>query len=824
MNWMRKIAISLTCLALLGGSVDLWPFDQDATANQKKLAEDAKQTRTRAERGDPKAQDELATMYYRGRGVPQDYSQAVQWWRRAADQGDAKGEYSVGNMYHQGKGVPHDDAEAVRWCQKAADQGLAIAQDAIGIAYYSGNGVPKDLAKALLWFRKAADQDYADAQYNLGYMYLKGLGVSQDYRQAIAWIRKAADQNYAKAQDELGKMYYNGQGVDADYIQAAEWYRKAADQGDAIAQSDLGFLYLSGEGVPQDLAQADKWLRKAAAQGNPRAKWALSREPKNLHKAWNLWLLIAFLGATWIATEFLLKRRWVLLYTLRKYVSLVFATTACVFLVAGFPRILRVTRPQSKLVFFLGSWLSLLVLAALSAVLLTACWTTVRGRQSARGWGIAASLIYVLTPIWPIISFAPTPWRAFGFLLVVGIVGLVAFSHRLAQSDDPARTLEITHNPGDGTSAVLNAITAFLSILAAIWAYSWWRNWVTTNGILVDAWNRALVWVLVLLVIVILHELGHTVAGLALGMKLRGFVVGPFQWHIRDGKWEFQFKLTKPFPGGATLVVPATVDFPRWRELVVTAGGALANLLSGALALWIVITSKSNALQHTRGALGLFAAWSLIVAVGNLLPFRALEFYSDGAQIYQILSKGPWGDLHRVSAIAASTLFTLLRPRDYDIQMILRAGQGITRGPTAMWLRLVAYAYYLDQDRLLEAGEAFRQSALIYQECAEQVPAELLTEFVFASAYVLRDSGAAHQWWVKMEAKKPTRFNADYWRAASALHWIEGNLKEANEAWAKGNTLAQKLPHAGAYDFDRDCCFKLRQVIDQALVAKAAPI
>ncbi len=26
------------------------------------------------------------------------------------------------------------------------------------------------------------------------------------------------------------------------------------------------------------------------------------------------------------------------------------------------------------------------------------------------------------------------------------------------------------------------------------------------------------------------------------GMKLRAFFVGPFQWRIRDAKWEFEFK------------------------------------------------------------------------------------------------------------------------------------------------------------------------------------------------------------------------------------------------------------------------------------------
>ena len=40
-----------------------------------------------AEQGDAQAQFTLGAMYYNGRGVPQDYKQAVKWYRLAAEQG-----------------------------------------------------------------------------------------------------------------------------------------------------------------------------------------------------------------------------------------------------------------------------------------------------------------------------------------------------------------------------------------------------------------------------------------------------------------------------------------------------------------------------------------------------------------------------------------------------------------------------------------------------------------------------------------------------------------------------------------------------------------
>ncbi len=47
-------------------------------------------------------------MYNNGEGVPQDYAQAVYWYRKAADQGNADAQLNLGRMYDNGRGVPQD--------------------------------------------------------------------------------------------------------------------------------------------------------------------------------------------------------------------------------------------------------------------------------------------------------------------------------------------------------------------------------------------------------------------------------------------------------------------------------------------------------------------------------------------------------------------------------------------------------------------------------------------------------------------------------------------------------------------------------------------
>ncbi len=68
-------------------------------------------------------------MYHEGQGVPQDYAEAVKWFRLAAEQGNADGQYVLGSMYYKGHGVPQDYAEAVKWYRLAAEQGALSEQN-----------------------------------------------------------------------------------------------------------------------------------------------------------------------------------------------------------------------------------------------------------------------------------------------------------------------------------------------------------------------------------------------------------------------------------------------------------------------------------------------------------------------------------------------------------------------------------------------------------------------------------------------------------------------------------------------------------------------
>jgi len=112
-----------------------------------------------AKAGNADAEHLLGLMYYMGRGVPQDYKQALAWHRKAAAKGKADAQYVVGAMYYTGNAVIQDHKQAVVWFRKAAEQGHADAQQVLGLMYrYHIGGMPQDNVIAyMLWNLAAAN-------------------------------------------------------------------------------------------------------------------------------------------------------------------------------------------------------------------------------------------------------------------------------------------------------------------------------------------------------------------------------------------------------------------------------------------------------------------------------------------------------------------------------------------------------------------------------------------------------------------------------------------------------------------------------------------
>ena len=174
----------------------------------------------------------------------------------AAKTGNPTAQVVLGWLYYKGEDVPQDFKEAVKWFRLAAEQGYRGGQCQLAICYLRGDGVSKDHSEAAKWFRLAAEQDSPFAQSLLGYLYLAGVGVIQDEEEGYRWILKAAEGGDDIAQCVLGSAYESGPVVDQDFIQAYMWYDLSAEQGNDRAIKARAKL--SSRMTPEQISEAKK--------------------------------------------------------------------------------------------------------------------------------------------------------------------------------------------------------------------------------------------------------------------------------------------------------------------------------------------------------------------------------------------------------------------------------------------------------------------------------------------------------------------------------------------------------------------------------------
>ncbi len=87
------------------------------------------------------------------RGV--DHRESLIVCRPLAEQGVSHAQNVLGAIYMYGEGIPQDFYEAVKWFRLAAEQHHRRAQFMLGVLYWSGDGVPQDYDQAVKWFRLA---------------------------------------------------------------------------------------------------------------------------------------------------------------------------------------------------------------------------------------------------------------------------------------------------------------------------------------------------------------------------------------------------------------------------------------------------------------------------------------------------------------------------------------------------------------------------------------------------------------------------------------------------------------------------------------------
>jgi len=231
---------------------------------------------------------------------------------------------------------------------------------------------------------------------------------------------------------------------------------------------------------------------------------------------------------------------------------------------------------------------------------------------------------------------------------------------------------------------------AILAVLAAVLL----AEWQILFGIL-----------LIKLLITVIHESGHLVAGWCVGLRFKGVTIDPFTVTLDSGRWKFAVKPSL-FSGFAYMCLDR-IRRVRLRLIVFVAGGPAASISSGIAAL---LMAESGLAQNYSAWAAFFGLLSLIVGYISLTPFRSGRFANDGMLLRALLFRKVEAT-QLVATYAISTVkYSGILPPDY-----LRRWFRLAATPSGLSARSY-YASWL----AYETAKDNREAAQFLEQCLAQ--------------------------------------------------------------------------------------------------------
>ncbi|PJJ54459.1 M50 family metallopeptidase [Hymenobacter chitinivorans] len=382
-----------------------------------------------------------------------------------------------------------------------------------------------------------------------------------------------------------------------------------------------------------------------------------------------------------------------------------------------------------------------------------------------------------------------------------------------------------------------------LLVLGVLWGIAlilgsrrWLHALLYQAAVLEVAWPvLVLGWVLGLgllyLLLIAVHEGGHVLGARLARFRVLTFAVSWLRITRQAGGW--QVRLQKPLAslGGMVQAYPAHTRHLRPRFALFIAGGPLANLLTGALALYLrqVLLPPTSELAFavSRTQYGLnhaltFFGWaSLFVGAFNLLPLRLKSGYTiDGRKLWYMARGGAAMHQHLGLLYFQSITYAGTRPRAWDPAQLEAFLAYRSHTVLDFYAHLYAYAYYQDCDERALMEEHL--AAALERRHASPVA---LQQHVLAEAAVvaaLSDEHAeyARQWLDQAQAAKPFS-NEEGLFARAAVAYAEGQLPEATRWLQAARQQLQQASHLAANEQGAEQLDDLQHRI--ALAATAQP-
>jgi len=261
------------------------------------------------------------------------------------------------------------------------------------------------------------------------------------------------------------------------------------------------------------------------------------------------------------------------------------------------------------------------------------------------------------------------------------------------------------------------------------------REWALVAGWL----PVALVLCAGILLSIVVHELGHLLAGMAAGMSPVLMIIGPLSLSWRKGRHLPRLFSNDPILGGFVYCVPRTDRPVRPQMIKMLAGGPAASLLLTAVTAAVGLLANSE-IANTAGAIGMVSA---VLFLTTAIPFKLRGMPNDGDRIRNWLEDGPTVRSMTASQCLFSIAHEGLSPAEWPRDWIdATLDEDALPSERSSGLHLAVWAA-LDAEDMDVAESLISELETEIAETPEIVAASIAYEVAAFRLFVQRDPAAA---------------------------------------------------------------------------------
>lgn len=188
--------------------------------------------------------------------------------------------------------------------------------------------------------------------------------------------------------------------------------------------------------------------------------------------------------------------------------------------------------------------------------------------------------------------------------------------------------------------------------------YGWMRPEKIQD--LLEIWGMLVIFVLVLAI----HELGHVIFGLLNGLKFKFMVAGPITVQKEGKKIRIRENKMWLYFGGIAMLLPPSIHTAnlskKWAWM--TLGGPITSLVFGIVSGYIYMVSYYQFLLY-------FSVLHFVIFLATAIPMKGMML-SDGKQFLILIKGDEKAKQHLHSIQVSSELWSYKRPKEWDEKLV----------------------------------------------------------------------------------------------------------------------------------------------------------